>query len=106
MTKGNVENIDCKMAGYSKSNLGGTQAGVLWKTCNSETSPAMFGTHWTAEAPVPMTATFLPFLVQNTIFHNHLFFYMQGIFFGQQAVLLVIKSWTSEMVSDFCFCMS
>ena len=92
MTKGNVENMDCKKAGYSKSNLGGTQAGVLWKTCNSETSPAMFGTHWTAEAPVPMTATFLPFLVQNTIFHNYLFFYLQIIrnFFSVITVILYL----------------
>ena len=88
MTKGNVENIDCKKAGYSKSNLGGTQAGVLWKTCNSETSPAMFGTHWTAEAPVPMTATFLPFLVKNTIFHNYLFFIRN--FFSVITVILCL----------------
>ena len=88
MTKGNVENMDCKKAGYSKSNLGGTQAGVLWKTCNSETSPAMFGTHWTAEAPVPMTATFLPFLVKNTIFHNYLFFIRN--FFSVITVILCL----------------
>ena len=104
MTKGNVENIDCKKAGYSKSNLGGTQAGVLWKTCNSETSPAMFGTHWTAEAPVPMTATFLPFLVQNTIFHNYLFFYLQIIgnlvLDDYSAVILLYLYYIFSIVND------
>src|SRR3954466_15215362 len=35
--------------------------GVRWNSVSSPTAGAIFGTNWTALAPVPITATFLPF---------------------------------------------
>ncbi|GAA3420958.1 hypothetical protein GCM10018952_66020 [Streptosporangium vulgare] len=43
-----------------KSGLGWIQGGVRWKTCRRETRSAIRGTNWTADAPVPMTATRFP----------------------------------------------
>jgi hypothetical protein len=37
-----------------------TDEGVRWKTYSSSQARARCGTHWTAVAPVPMTATRLP----------------------------------------------
>ncbi len=44
----------------SRSSRGSTQPGVRWKTVIAATWGWMAGTIWTAEAPVPMTATRLP----------------------------------------------
>ena len=44
----------------SRSIRGSTQPGVRWKTVIAATRGWMAGTIWTAEAPVPMTATRWP----------------------------------------------
>ena len=44
----------------ARSALGRHQIGVRWKTVRCATFSAMVGMIWTADAPVPMTATRLP----------------------------------------------
>ncbi len=45
---------------YSRSKRGRIHGAVRWYTSSRPTVPAMAGTIWMAEAPVPMTATRLP----------------------------------------------
>jgi hypothetical protein len=55
--------IACRTASVpvmSRSSRGSTQPGVRWKTVIAATSGWMAGTIWTADEPVPMTATRLP----------------------------------------------
>jgi hypothetical protein len=44
-----------------RSGFGMHQIGVRWKTVSFSTSGAIAGITWTAEAPVPITPTRLPF---------------------------------------------
>ena len=57
---GSRRNIRRSMSVNRRSGSGITHDGVRWKTCSLPTRGWMRGTNWTAEAPVPTTATRSP----------------------------------------------